>query len=41
LDQGIAYMVVTIRDGEIVEMQGCADRTAAMSYAQALSLLAT
>jgi hypothetical protein len=31
-------MVVTIRDGEIVEMQGCADRTAAMSYAQALSV---
>jgi hypothetical protein len=28
-------MVVTVRDEEIVEMQGCADRTAAMSYAQA------
>jgi hypothetical protein len=34
-------LVVTIRDGEIVEIQGCADRTAAMSYAQALSVLAT
>jgi ketosteroid isomerase-like protein len=34
LDQGIAYMVVTIRDGQIVEMKGCADRTSAVAYAQ-------
>ena len=25
VDEGIAYMVVTIRDGHIVEMKGCAD----------------
>jgi hypothetical protein len=34
VDDGIAYMVVTIHDGHIVEMKGCADRPAAMSYAQ-------
>jgi hypothetical protein len=28
-------MVVTIRDGQIVEMKGCVDRTVALSYAQA------
>jgi ketosteroid isomerase-like protein len=32
LDHGIAYVVVTVRDGEIVEMKGCADRAGAMSY---------
>jgi ketosteroid isomerase-like protein len=30
LDDGIAYMVVTIRDGQIAEMQGCADRATAL-----------
>ena len=34
LDGGIAYIVVTIRDGQIVEMKGCADRAAALSYVQ-------
>jgi ketosteroid isomerase-like protein len=34
LDVGIAYMVVTIRDEHIVEMKGCADRSAAVTYAQ-------
>jgi len=34
VDDGIAYMVVTVRDGQIVEMKGCADRSAAVSYAQ-------
>jgi ketosteroid isomerase-like protein len=34
LDDGIAYTVVTIRDGHIVEMKGCADRLAAVSYAR-------
>jgi acetyltransferase-like isoleucine patch superfamily enzyme/ketosteroid isomerase-like protein len=34
VDEGIAYMVVTIRDGRIVAMKGCADRSAAVSYAQ-------
>jgi ketosteroid isomerase-like protein len=34
LHEGIAYMVVTIRDARIVEMKGCADRSAAVSYAQ-------
>jgi hypothetical protein len=27
-------MVVTVRDGHIVELKGCADRSAAVSYAQ-------
>ena len=34
VDEGIAYMVVTIGDGHIVEMKGCADKAAAVSYAQ-------
>ena len=34
LDDGIAYVVVTMRDGQIVEMKGCADRANAISYAQ-------
>jgi ketosteroid isomerase-like protein len=34
LDDGIAYMVVTIREGKIVEMKGCADRAAGVAYAQ-------
>jgi ketosteroid isomerase-like protein len=35
LDEGIAYMVVTIRDGQVVEMRACADRAVALFYAQA------
>lgn len=35
LDEGIAYMVVTIHDGQIVEMRGCADRAVALSHVQA------
>ena len=34
LDQGIAYVVVTMRDGRVIELKGCADRPAAMIYAQ-------
>jgi ketosteroid isomerase-like protein len=34
VDEGIAYMVVTIHDGHIIEMKGCADRYAALRYAQ-------
>jgi hypothetical protein len=34
LDDGIAYMVVTISDGKIVELKGCADRASATTYAQ-------
>jgi hypothetical protein len=34
LDQGIAYVVVTIRDERVIELKGCADRTAAMTYAR-------
>ena len=34
LDQGIAYVVVTMRDGRAIELKGCPDRTAAMTYAQ-------
>ncbi len=34
LDEGIAYMVVTIRDGKITEMKGCTDRAAALAHGQ-------
>jgi len=34
VDEGIAYVVVTVRDEQIVEMKGCADRSAAVSYVQ-------
>jgi ketosteroid isomerase-like protein len=34
VDEGIAYMVVTVLDGHIVELKGCADRSAAGSYAR-------
>ncbi len=34
LEDGIAYVVVTMRDGLVIEMRGCADRAAAMTYAQ-------
>lgn len=34
LDQGIAYVVVTMRNGLVIELKGCADRAAAMTYAQ-------
>jgi ketosteroid isomerase-like protein len=34
LDEGVAYMVVTISDGRIIELKGCADRAAAVTYAQ-------
>lgn len=32
LDDGIAYMVVTIREGKLVELKGCADRATAQAY---------
>lgn len=32
LDEGVAYMVVTIREGQIVEMRACPDRAVALSY---------
>jgi ketosteroid isomerase-like protein len=32
LDDGIAYMVVTIRDGKVLELKGCANRAAAKAY---------
>jgi hypothetical protein len=35
MDEGIAYMVVTIHDGHIAAMKGCADRATALSYVQA------
>ncbi len=34
LDDGLAYMVVTISDSKITELKGCADRAAAFTYAQ-------
>jgi ketosteroid isomerase-like protein len=35
LDAGIAYLVVTIRDGQIVELRACADRSAAVQQSHA------
>jgi ketosteroid isomerase-like protein len=35
LEAGIAYMVVTVEAGRIVELKGCADRAAAGRYAEA------
>jgi ketosteroid isomerase-like protein len=32
VDDGIAYMVVTISDGKIIELKGCADRATAQAY---------
>lgn len=34
LDNGLAYMVVTIREGKISELKGCADRPSAIRYAE-------
>jgi hypothetical protein len=34
LDDGLAYMVVTVEEGEITELKGCADRAGALRYAQ-------
>jgi ketosteroid isomerase-like protein len=34
LDQGIRYVVVTFRAGVVVELKGCADRAAALAYAE-------
>jgi ketosteroid isomerase-like protein len=34
LDDGIAYMVVTVSDGKITELKGCADRAVAVTYAE-------
>jgi hypothetical protein len=34
LDRGIAYVVIAMRDGRVIELKGCADRAAAMTYAQ-------
>lgn len=31
---GIAYVVVTMREGRVIELKGCADRAAATTYAQ-------
>jgi ketosteroid isomerase-like protein/catechol 2,3-dioxygenase-like lactoylglutathione lyase family enzyme len=32
LDDGIAYIVLTMRDGKIIEMKGCVDRSSALTY---------
>jgi hypothetical protein len=34
LDHGVAYVIVTFEDGAIIELKGCADRAAAVTYAQ-------
>ncbi len=33
LDEGIRYVVLTMRDGIVTEMKGCADRKTALAYA--------
>jgi ketosteroid isomerase-like protein len=33
LDNGVRYVVLTLRDGQIMEMKGCATRQAALAYA--------
>ena len=35
LENGIRHLVVTMRDGVITEIKGCADRRAALEYADA------
>jgi ketosteroid isomerase-like protein len=35
LDNGIRYVVITLQDGKITEMKGCAGRTIALAYANA------
>jgi ketosteroid isomerase-like protein len=35
LDNGVRYVVITMSDGKITEMKGCADRNVAMAYAAA------
>jgi SnoaL-like domain len=35
LDDGIRYVVLTLRGEQIVELKGCADRAAALAYAGA------
>ena len=32
MDDGIAYMVVTISNGKIIELKGCVDRATAQAY---------
>ncbi len=34
LDQGIAYLVVTLGDDQITELKGCRDRASALQYAE-------
>src|ERR1700677_3223383 len=41
LDEGVAYVVVTIRDGKITELRACPDRAAAGTYAQTGTTSAT
>jgi ketosteroid isomerase-like protein len=35
LENGVRHLVVTMRDGTITEIKGCADRRAALDYADA------
>jgi ketosteroid isomerase-like protein len=35
LEDGLRHVVVTLREGKVVEMKGCATRGAAVAYAQA------
>jgi ketosteroid isomerase-like protein len=34
LDEGLRYVVLSLRDGMVIEMKGCADRAAALAYAE-------
>lgn len=40
LDDGIAYVVVTFRDGNVIELKGCADRAGAREYLERGEILA-
>jgi hypothetical protein len=33
LDDGVRYLVLTLHDGVVIEMKGCADRQSALQYA--------
>ena len=38
LDEGVRYMILTFRNGLVIEMKGCPDRAAALEYAGSAGL---